>query len=127
MAKFVRIQSEKTINVTAGLQHQDVTNPDAHIPDRLKISPSWPKLTVLIKRGAHWYPAEIAEWNTVKALANDKILTIGETSDNCDDNEVVAKSEDLKRNTEEVEQSTRRGRKNQSLADIVADSNDRKE
>lgn len=127
MAKFVRIQSEKTINVTAGLQHQDVTNPDAHIPDRLKISPSWPKLTVLIKRGAHWYPAEIAEWNTVKALANDKILTIGETSDNCDDNEVVAKSEELKRNTEEVEQSTRRGRKNQSLADIVADSNDRKE
>lgn len=127
MAKFVRIQSEKTINVTAGLQHQDVTNPDAHIPDRLKVSPSWPKLTVLIKRGAHWYPAEIAEWNTVKALANDKILTIGETSDNCDDNEVVAKSEELKRNTEEVEQSARRGRKNQSLADIVGDGNDGKE
>ena len=120
MSKFVRIQSEKTINVTAGLQHQDVTNPDAHIPDRLKVSPSWPKLTVLIKRGAHWYPAEIAEWNTVKALANDKILTIGEFSDTCDDVELKAKAEELKRTAAEVEQtSTKRGSKNQSLADIV--------
>lgn len=81
---FVRIQSTKTINVTMGLHNQDVTNPDAHIPDRLKVNPLWPKLTVLIREGVHWYPSEIAEWPTVKALANDKILTIGEFSDNCD-------------------------------------------
>ena len=39
--------------------------------------PEWPKHQVLIKAGAHRYPAEIVEWPSVKALAADKILTIG--------------------------------------------------
>ena len=78
MAKMVKIHSTVTINVTAGLQNKDVTNPDAHVPDRLKVSAEWPRHTVLIREGQHLYPAEIKSWNTVKALANDKILTIGE-------------------------------------------------
>lgn len=77
MAKFVQIQSSVTIRVTTGLQNKDVTNPDAHVPDRLKVNPEWPKHQVLIQAGAHRYPAEIAEWPSVKALALDKILTIG--------------------------------------------------
>lgn len=77
MAKFVQIQSDVTIRVTTGLQNKDVTNPDAHVPDRLKVNPEWPKYQVLICKGAHRYPAEIAEWASVKALAADKILTIG--------------------------------------------------
>ena len=77
MAKFVQIQSGVTIRVTTGLQNKDVTNPDAHVPDRLKVNPEWPKHQVLIQVGAHRYPAEIAEWPSVKALAADKILTIG--------------------------------------------------
>ena len=77
MAKFVQIQSSVTIRVTTGLQNKDVTNPDAHVPDRLKVNPEWPKHQVLIKAGAHRYPAEIVEWPSVKALATDKILTIG--------------------------------------------------
>ena len=77
MAKFVQIQSDVTIRVTTGLQNKDVTNPDAHIPDRLKVNPEWPKHQVLIRKGAHRYPAEIVEWMSVKALAADKILTIG--------------------------------------------------
>lgn len=77
MAKFVQIQSSVTIRVTTGLQNKDVTNPDAHIADRLKVNPEWPKHQVLIKVGAHRYPAEIVEWPSVKALATDKILTIG--------------------------------------------------
>ena len=77
MAKFVQIQSSVTIRVTTGLQNKDVTNPDAHVPDRLKVNPEWPKHQVLIKAGAHRYPAEIVEWPSVKALAADKILTIG--------------------------------------------------
>ena len=77
MAKFVQIQSSVTIRVTTGLQNKDVTNPDAHIADRLKVNPEWPKHQVLIKAGAHRYPAEIVEWPSVKALAADKILTIG--------------------------------------------------
>lgn len=78
MAKMVQIQSSVTIRVTAGLQHQDVTNPDAHVPDRLKVAPTWPKHTVLIREGAHNYPADIKEWPAVKALAADKVLTIGQ-------------------------------------------------
>lgn len=81
MAKFVQIQSNTTIRVTTGLQNKDVTNPDAHVPDRLKINPEWPKYQVLIKQGAHKYPAEIAEWPTVKALVKDKIITIGSVSE----------------------------------------------
>lgn len=77
MAKFVQIQSDVTIRVTTGLQNKDVTNPDAHVPDRLKVNPEWPKHQVLIRKGAHRYPAEIAEWASVKALAKDKVLTIG--------------------------------------------------
>ena len=71
---YVRIQSSRNIRVTMGLNCQDVTNPDAHIPDRLKINPLWPKLSVLIKQGAGWYPSEIASWSTVKALVDDGIF-----------------------------------------------------
>lgn len=77
MAKFVQIQSSVTIRVTTGLQNKDVTNPDAHIPDRLKVNPEWPKYQVLIRKGAHRYPAEITDWASVKSLAADNILTIG--------------------------------------------------
>lgn len=94
-AKYVRIQSRQTIQVTCGLQNNDVTNPEANIPDRLKISPSWPRCCVIIKEGAHLYPSEIAEWSTVKALANDKILTIGEFTDELDeDNKDVAEKKE---------------------------------
>lgn len=103
---YVRIQSNTDICVTAGLQAQDVTNPDAHVPDRLKVNPIWPKLTVLIKKGAGIYPSYIAEWNTVKALARDKILTIGEYLDSdAEDvnNEVKGVKEQLEQSIKEIE------------------------
>lgn len=81
MAKMVQIHSNITIRVTTGLQNQDVTNVDAHIPDRLKVNPEWPKHQVLIRAGQGSYPAEIVEWPSVKALAADKILTIGAISE----------------------------------------------
>ncbi len=81
MAKMVQIHSNITIRVTTGLQNQDVTNADAHIPDRLKVNPEWPKHQVLIRAGQGIYPAEIVEWPSVKALAADKILTIGTISE----------------------------------------------
>lgn len=100
---FVRIQSNTTINVTMGLHNQDVTNKDAHVPDRLKVNPLWPKLTVLIRQGVHWYPSEIAEWPTVKALAEDKILTIGEFSDSCEEEgEAKAEKDALKSNIDNM-------------------------
>ena len=92
---FVRIQSTKTIRVTGGLQASDVTNPDAHIADRLKINPTWPMTTVLIEEGVGIYPSKIVEWNSVQAVAKQKILTIGEFVDGKDD-EVTEKVKDLK-------------------------------
>lgn len=84
MAKMVQIHSNITIRVTTGLQNKDVTNVDAHIPDRLKVNPEWPTCQVLIRSGQGIYPAEIVEWPSVKALAADKILTIGAISDVAD-------------------------------------------
>lgn len=89
MKKYVKIQSEKTINVTPGLQNRDVTNPDAHVADRLKIQPTWPKCVVTIHKGVAWYSSEIVDWPTVKALAKDKILTIGIDSDTPEDTPAV--------------------------------------
>lgn len=78
MAKLVQIQSSVSIRVTTGLQNKDVTNPDAHVPDRLKINPQWPKHMILITKGVGYYPVEIKDWPSVKALAEQKILTIGQ-------------------------------------------------
>ena len=94
---YVRIQSNVTIRVTPGLQNLDVTNPDAHVPDRLKVSPTWPKAMIMIKQGAGIYPSEIVEWPTVKALEKDNVLTIGDFLDTAD--ETVAKTkEELQEN-----------------------------
>ena len=90
---YVMIQSNITIQVTAGLQNEDVTNPDAHVADRLKISPSWPRATVLIVEGQHIYPSEIIDWNTVQNLQKDKVLTIGAFVDTADEKTTALKAE----------------------------------
>ena len=93
---YVYIQSNISIVVTAGLQNDDVTNPDAHVPDRLKINPIWPKLRMMIKAGRHIYPKLITEWNSVKALVKDGVLTIGEEVESPNDTKVEEKNADLK-------------------------------
>lgn len=112
---YVRIQSNITICVTCGLDNQDVTNKDAHIPDRLKVNPLWPKATVLIRAGVGIYPSEITEWATVKALAKDKVLTIGEFLDNAENNEQVLAKEELKQGLAEIKGINSK----KSLADIA--------
>lgn len=37
---------------------------------------TWLRTKIKIKSGIHNYPAEIKDWDTVKALANVKILTV---------------------------------------------------
>lgn len=106
MSEFIRIQSKVTIAVTCGLQHQDVTNPDAHIPDRLKVSPEWPKATMLIRAGVHNYPAEIRDWPTVKALERDEIITIGEATTVSEEDE--KKAEELEQAIETIEPKKRK-------------------
>lgn len=115
---YVRIQSAKTINVTIGLQCQDVTNADAHIPDRLKVNPLWPKASVLITSGVGIYPSEIVEWPTVKALITDNILTIGEYLDEPIANDMATVKQSIIATTEEIN-TARKTKRAQSLADIA--------
>lgn len=111
MSKTIRIQSTTTITVTPGLQYMDKTNPDAHIPDRLKVSALWPRAMVMIKKGIDYYPAEIRNWDSVKALEKDGILTIGETVET-DEPEKVEKAEKLNRAMKSI-------KKDATLADIA--------
>lgn len=115
MSKVIRIQSTTTITVTCGLQHKDMTNPDAHIPDRLKVSPEWTKCTVLIREGVGYYPAEIAEWESVKALVGCGVFTLGEISEATDEQKLMVDEFESKR--AEIIEPKRRGRK--SLEDIT--------
>lgn len=114
---FVRIQSNETIVVTSGLQHIDVTNPDAHVPDRLKINPSWPKTTCQISKGVGVYPSYVAEWPTVKALVKDKVLTIGEYLDDGDENAQKVK-EELDRELKTIEPNNKET-KQTNLEDLI--------
>ena len=102
MKKYVKIQSSININVTSGLYNLDVTNPDAHIPDRLKVKPVWPKITCMIYQGVGWYPSEIVKWNTVKNLVKDKVITIGEYSDDCSDEKVIESKNKITSGLEEL-------------------------
>lgn len=93
---YVQISSTKTIQVTCGLQFEDVTNADAHVPDRLRVLPKWG--CILIKKGAFDYPIEILEWPTVKALIASKVFTIGaESADTTDE-----KAKEMKTAVEEL-------------------------
>lgn len=114
MSKLIRIQSTVDITVTGGLNFKDVTNPDAHVPDRLKVSAEWPKCTVQIKKGVGNYPAEIKEWNTVKALVNDNILTLGEITEPTTDDEIkeVQSFEQKQQTIQQNETKPKRTRKN---------------
>ena len=75
---YVRIQSSVTITVFPSLINQDVTNPDAHVPDRLKVNPMWPRLGVEIRQGMGWYPAS----SRSKAAAGDRVVSDGDCKQN---------------------------------------------
>lgn len=91
--KYLTIQSEINVNVTAGLENLDMTDVNANIGDKLKVQPLWPKRIVFISKGRSYYPIEIKEWNTVKALANSGMITIGqevsELPTNLDENQLA--------------------------------------
>lgn len=91
MKKFVQIQSIKNIEVTAGLQCIDATDTRKALPNNLNVKPAWSKLRVLIREGIGYYPARIQNWNTVKCLVKDKIITIGSETD-----EIINKDEEKK-------------------------------
>lgn len=114
--QFIKIQSTMNITVTAGLQGLDVTNADAHVPDRLKVQSLWPKLTVDIHEGVGSYPAYIKDWNTVKALVRDKVLTIGEVVESEITEDEKAKKAALDENMKEVDNAL--GKKDKKNKDV---------
>lgn len=91
MKNFIRIQSTKTIEITPGLDAINLTNRDAKALNTLNVKCAWANLTVLIREGAHYYPSEIKNWNSVKDLAKDGIFTVGEEVDTCPNQDEVMK------------------------------------
>lgn len=107
---YVRISSTKTIRVTCGLQFEDVTNKDAHIPDRLRVLEKWSGFCILITKGEpKTYPSEILEWPTVKSLIDAKVLTVDNSNvDEPDDKarEMKAKVEEMKEDISPLQDAT---------------------
>ena len=94
MKDYVQIQCDVTIEVNPGLLNQNMTKVDSDIADRLKINPIWPKFGILIKKGQHVYPSEVADWHSVKMLVKNKLATIGQYLDTAP-SEVVAMKKKL--------------------------------
>lgn len=90
MKNYVQINSQVTINATCGLQFKNKTNPNSRLENNMKIDPTWAKLCVVVKKGVHWYPSEVAEWHSVKALIEHGLATLGVEADECDDSEACA-------------------------------------
>lgn len=83
MKKYVLITSTITIEVTRDLGSVNLTNPTAPMADKLNVKPAWVPFRYLIKAGTYYYPAQIKNWKTVKALETDRLLTIGAETDDC--------------------------------------------
>lgn len=107
MAKFIQIQSSKTIAVTQDLSSVDVTKTELKgIKDNIKrVLPNWVGTSVLILQGQHQYPAEIKNWKTVQALEKGGILTIGKEiaeSDATDEAKEMAENLELAKQEKEA-------------------------
>lgn len=127
MSKYVKITSQITIFVTGGLDSIDATNLEAHIPDRLNIKPAWTKSRILIKAGTGIYPAEIAEWNTVKALVKERRMSISYDVEDATEEEKQIADEAQSNIDEQKEQAGKRKRKQiaQINLDEIADSEEK--
>lgn len=111
MSEFIRIQSKIDINVTPGLQYDDHTNYDSDLPNRLKVSPSWPKAIVHIKAGVDIYPGEIREWETIKALEKSGVITVGDSIEEPSE-EKTKEATSLRAAMEKIEESEKKAPNN---------------
>ena len=126
---MIIISSTKNITVTHGLSGVDNTNPAVVTGNNLNISSLWTKNSVDIKEGQHSYPAEIAEWPTVKMLEEQKIITIGKEIDEAQADAIDAsnaKSFEAENATVDAasnidKPSKRKSKKDDASAESVAD------
>jgi len=126
MKDYVKIQSKKTINVTDGLPFDNFTKKDSDIPNRMKIAPVWPKKTILIKEGTHFYPSEVVEFDAVKKLENLEILTIDTRDYTIEDVPQTEKQECLKMKKKvakpvELKKETKRTTKKENVVEKLDD------
>lgn len=80
MKKFVNITSTKNLEVYPDLDALDTTNPSSPMADRLSVKPNW-VYPIKIKKGVHYYPAEIKNWGSIQELKKLKVLSIAEEVD----------------------------------------------
>lgn len=85
MGKFIKISSQEAITVNAGVLYEDATNTGSQAADRLNVRQIWDKFQVDIKKGINWYPSLIKNWNTVKRLAEQDIISFAEEVDEVND------------------------------------------
>lgn len=95
MKKYVEIQSSINIEVNAGLIYHDQTNPNALAENRLRVVQDWVSTIVLVKKGKHVYPSEIATWQSIKNLVARGDMTIGKELDTTDDADALKYEEKL--------------------------------
>lgn len=81
--RFVQISNTSgvAINVTAGLQSINSTNYKSPKADRLSVKSAWTRMSVLIKAGSGFYPVEVKNWDSVKALVKDRAFAVGSEVD----------------------------------------------
>ncbi len=127
--KFVKISAMQTYIVTPNLDFYDRTDNNPSNPNKLKVVPVWTRKEVKIKVGFNWYPAKILEWNTVKALAKDGKISIGEiktdVSKETDGDSAIEISKQLKKADREIERQKKsfeqaKASRQKSLSEIAA-------
>ena len=123
MKRFVRIQSNKTIVVSPGLQSVNVTNKDAHVENRLKVNAMWQNASVKIMNGSGYYPACIKNWNSVKKLQELDILTVGAETDTIEDEAMRTVAEAIEKKLIAAD-AKYKAQLDNSISDPLADEKD---
>lgn len=83
--RLIRIKSDININVYVEVNGEDHTAVNSSRPDKLSVAERWSDSQVRIRKGAHYYPAEIASWPAVRALCqSEKLVILGKETDEGD-------------------------------------------
>lgn len=90
--------------------------------NQLNLNPTtWTDTQILIRKGIHTYPSEIAEWDSVKTLLKSGNITISDSDGNADEADIKAvKAVEKAEKLEEAEKSEtkRRQTKKKIMSDL---------
>lgn len=119
--KLITINSNHDYFVYGTSYTQNNANEDAQ--NKLNLNPAtWTKTQVHIKAGIATYPAEIKDWDTVKALVKAMAITISDAGDgeasNEDTSAVSAVKDAAKKEHEEKAENKRREAKKKIMSDL---------